>query len=222
MKKHISYQPVPSDSNLTQICAIIQDTGVSDGAAALLAGFSVSALSRWKLEDPEVAFRLEAARAELQRELIAAVREARRRDGSSDWRGAAWLLERLFPETFGRRSKGKSERQEQEPVTAPAPALPKTTTPVANSPDRDPVQISPLKTSESLPPNDGKSITPSSDAPITASKPSAAPNSLFAAKPKAVPAAALAGSILPSAKIVPPDFTTAATTTSRRMAAAGR
>ena len=69
---------------------------------------------------------VEAARAELQRELIAAVREARRRDGSSDWRGAAWLLERLFPETFARRSKATSATQPEAPAPDPAEAVPRT------------------------------------------------------------------------------------------------
>src|SRR5258708_7306492 len=83
------------------ICAIIMEEGISDSAAGALAGVTASTLSRWKLEHEEFALELEAARARFELEQVRAIRNARRRDGTVDWRAVAWLLKYSSPEGYG-------------------------------------------------------------------------------------------------------------------------
>ena len=94
---------------LAAIRGFIRDEGMSDSAAASLAGISATTLSRWKEDDEEFALGLERARAEFERVCLYEVREARKRDGSTDWRAYAWLLQNNSPEGFRRRSKKQSE-----------------------------------------------------------------------------------------------------------------
>jgi hypothetical protein len=215
MKKHLS--------SLNLIRTVIQTTGVSDNAAALLAGVPIPTLTQWKSEDPEIAFFLEAARAELQRELIAIVREARRRDGSSDWRGAAWLLERLFPETFGRRSKGKSERPQDEAATDPAPVRPNAPASSTHSSNRVAAASVPqTATSKPQQPKSSDFVLAAPVDPGPTHTPPTSASSLFSPSPKPSRPAPLASSIIRSVKSNPPDFANAATAIGDRVMAAAR
>jgi hypothetical protein len=87
------------------ICAIIRAEGISDSAAGALAGVTASTLSRWKLEHEEFALELEVARALFEVDQVRAIRDARKRDGSVDWRAAAWLLKHSSPEGYGPASR---------------------------------------------------------------------------------------------------------------------
>ncbi|HEV7404571.1 MAG TPA: hypothetical protein VGO11_16640 [Chthoniobacteraceae bacterium] len=104
------------------ICAIIMKEGISDSAAGALAGVTASTLSRWKLEHEEFALELEVARALFEIDQVRAIRNARKRDGSVDWRAVAWLLKHSSPEGFGplsrRRPVKRAEagQNEREPV----------------------------------------------------------------------------------------------------------
>ncbi len=83
------------------ICAIIEMEGISDSAAGALAGVTASTLARWKQEHEGFALTLEMARAQFELAQVRAIREARKRDGTPDWRARAWLLKHSSPEGYG-------------------------------------------------------------------------------------------------------------------------
>ncbi|HEV7402929.1 MAG TPA: hypothetical protein VGO11_08390 [Chthoniobacteraceae bacterium] len=90
-----------SPGRTAAICAIIQTEGISDSAAGALAGVTASTLARWKVEHEGFALELEMARALFERARVRTIREARKRDGTPDWRAAAWLLKHSSPEGYG-------------------------------------------------------------------------------------------------------------------------
>jgi hypothetical protein len=94
-----------SPERTAAICAIIQEEGISDSAAGALAGVTASTLTRWKVEHEGFALELEAARALFERAQIRAIRAARKRDGTPDWRAAAWLLKFSSPDGYGPASR---------------------------------------------------------------------------------------------------------------------
>ncbi|HEV7404756.1 MAG TPA: hypothetical protein VGO11_17575 [Chthoniobacteraceae bacterium] len=103
------------------ICEVIEQEGISDSAAGALAGVPASTLARWKVEHEGFALELEAARARFELALVRAIRTARRRDGSPDWRAAAWLLKHSSAEGCGpnsRMRKVKAPEPEQRPERA--------------------------------------------------------------------------------------------------------
>ncbi|HEV7402538.1 MAG TPA: hypothetical protein VGO11_06420 [Chthoniobacteraceae bacterium] len=109
------------------ICAIIHQEGISDSAAGALAGVTASTLSRWKAEHEEFALELEVARALFEVDQVRAIRKARKRDGSVDWRAIAWLLKYSSPEGFGppsRRRKVKGAEDEAPEAERAAEATP--------------------------------------------------------------------------------------------------
>jgi hypothetical protein len=94
---------------VTAICRLIRTEGLSDSEAGLLAGVSKSALSRWKLEDEDFAIDLGQARASFVRELLRAIREAKKRDGTPDWRAQTWVLKNCSADGYGRASRKRKE-----------------------------------------------------------------------------------------------------------------
>src|SRR5215203_3685991 len=89
------------------LCNAIRCDGISDSAAADVAGIGVSTLSRWKKEDETLVIQLRAARAQYRSRKLKVIDEATTKDGRPDWRAAAWALEKAFPEDYGRsRHKG--------------------------------------------------------------------------------------------------------------------
>ncbi|HEV7404842.1 MAG TPA: hypothetical protein VGO11_18010 [Chthoniobacteraceae bacterium] len=101
-----------SPERTATICAIIIKDGISDSAAGALAGVTASTLSRWKLEHEEFALELEAARARFELEQVRAIRNARKRDGTVDWRAVAWLLKYSSPEGYGPASRRRKVREQ--------------------------------------------------------------------------------------------------------------
>jgi hypothetical protein len=103
---HLKLLPKPGRPTLfnaertAAICAIIEQEGISDSAAGALGGVTASTLARWKLEHEGFALELERARA-LFAGAGAGVRVARKRDGTPDWRAAAWLLKHSSAEGYG-------------------------------------------------------------------------------------------------------------------------
>src|SRR3954468_21271915 len=99
------------------ICALIEQEGISDSAAGALVGVTASTLARWKEEHEGFALELEVARALFELAQVRAIRAARKRDGSPDWRAAAWLLKHSSPEGYGplsRRRKVKTDGVQAE------------------------------------------------------------------------------------------------------------
>jgi hypothetical protein len=76
---------------------------MSDTAAACHCGIPASTLSRWKFLNPELELRFLSAREDFRLRQVYQIQTATTRDGRRDWRAAAWLLERIFPEDYARR-----------------------------------------------------------------------------------------------------------------------
>lgn len=74
--------------------------GCSREAAAALAGISASTLHGWRNQFPEFSEALEKADARFEAERVAAICEAGRKTGN--WTANAWLLERKFPQRYGK------------------------------------------------------------------------------------------------------------------------
>ena len=77
--------------------------GLSDTAAAALVGVPAATLSRWKHDHDGVVETFTAARERYRALLLDRLHNAKTRDGRDDWRATAWLLERSFPEDYGRK-----------------------------------------------------------------------------------------------------------------------
>ena len=94
--------------------------GHTDTAAAAKYGVRASTVSRWKRENEDFATDLEAARAEFKETILAEIRGATKRDGTLDWRAHAWILERTFPDEYGRRTRKPPEpvpyAHDREPI----------------------------------------------------------------------------------------------------------
>jgi hypothetical protein len=80
-----------------QILGLLR-SGVGLGRSARMAGIHPDTAGRWIAERPDFAEAVEAARAESTGFLERQIAQASRRD----WKAAAWILERRFPEEFGR------------------------------------------------------------------------------------------------------------------------
>ena len=87
------------------ICTFIRLTGLSDTAAAAMAGVKRSTLARWKQEDEEVEMMLEQARFQYQAPRLAKIGETRMKDGQLDWRAQAWLVKFANPKEIGAPSR---------------------------------------------------------------------------------------------------------------------
>jgi hypothetical protein len=102
------------------VCSFIRLTGLSDTAAAALAGVKRSTLARWKQEDDEVELLLDQARAQYQAPRLAKIGETRLKDGQLDWRAQAWLVKFANPEEYGAPSRRRKLRDvELEPKLTP-------------------------------------------------------------------------------------------------------
>jgi hypothetical protein len=76
------------------------EKGCSRRAAAALAGVSVSTLHEWREQFSDFSDRLEKADARFEESCVAAIRRAGKRP--RNWTANSWLLERKFPESYGR------------------------------------------------------------------------------------------------------------------------
>jgi hypothetical protein len=94
-----------SDELLGRICAGLR-SGLSYKDVCGLCRISDETLRLWRAQKPEVRAAIEQAEAECVMDCLKAINGAAR-DG--DWRAAAWVLERRFPDDFGRRERQKIE-----------------------------------------------------------------------------------------------------------------
>ena len=79
------------------ICNVIRLDGLADHHAGALAGVRRVTLERWKAEDEGFALALERARAEFEWKLLRTIKDARKGDGSPDWRAQVWVLKNTPP-----------------------------------------------------------------------------------------------------------------------------
>ncbi|HEV7404719.1 MAG TPA: hypothetical protein VGO11_17390 [Chthoniobacteraceae bacterium] len=107
-------------AKLQAICSFIRLTGLSDTAAAAMAGVKRSTLARWKKEDEDVEMELDQARFQYQAPRLAKIDETRMKDGQHDWRAQAWLVKFANPEVYG----APSRRRKLRDVEVEAPLTP--------------------------------------------------------------------------------------------------
>ncbi len=105
---------------LQAVCSFIRLTGLSDTAAAAMAGVKRSTFARWKQDDEEVELLLEQARFQYQAPRLAQIGETRMKDGQPDWRALAWLVKFANPEVYGAPSR---RRKLSEVELTPEPKL---------------------------------------------------------------------------------------------------
>jgi hypothetical protein len=82
------------------ICDVIRMDGLADHYAAALARVSRSTLAKWKEENESFSIALEEARAWYELGLLRAIKDARKADGTRDWRAQAWLLKHASADGF--------------------------------------------------------------------------------------------------------------------------
>ena len=86
---------------LTKICDAIAE-GSEKGIACERAGVAYRTFAEWVQEDPSVASRVAAAEAKGQERYLSTVLSYA--GAKSDWKGPAWVLEKLYPKKFGTRA----------------------------------------------------------------------------------------------------------------------
>ena len=104
---------------ICQAIAQAIERGANIEAAAVAAGVAHSTVCEWlargegrhpRPSTPDLeAFAAAVRKAEAAFEcaLVARINEAATDDGGRDWRAAAWLLERRFPDRWGRRTRAE-------------------------------------------------------------------------------------------------------------------
>jgi hypothetical protein len=104
--------PFDQRAIVIQICTIIAADGLSDSAAARRVGIGTSTIGRWKNENPDIAEQFAMSRETFRAHRLAIIRGAKHKDGTPNWRAAAWELERVFPEDYARRPGLRMEHHE--------------------------------------------------------------------------------------------------------------
>ena len=98
-----------------RICREVAKGSTREGAAAL-AGISERTLFEWRAASPEFADALQKADARFQAAAVATIRKAARQP--RNWTAMAWLLERKFPQQWGRIDR-QLARGDAPPVALP-------------------------------------------------------------------------------------------------------
>lgn len=78
------------------------EQGATYEHAAAAAGIHYDTLNEWRKANPEFAEALKAAEA---RGVLACLRRIEEAAKSGQWQAAAWILERRYPEEYGRRDR---------------------------------------------------------------------------------------------------------------------
>ncbi len=92
------------DGRATLIYGLLK-RGNTRTVAGRLAGISHDTFARWYQARADFRDGVDAAEAEAQVLLLDTVRAAATKPGSNSWIAAAWILERRWPETFGRKER---------------------------------------------------------------------------------------------------------------------
>ena len=110
------------------ICNVIRLDGLADHHAGALAGVRRVTLERWKAEDEGFALLLERARAEFEWTLLQRIKDARKGDGSPDWRAQVWVLKNYSAEGIVKPARAAkpagagAQKRANLPETPAAPA----------------------------------------------------------------------------------------------------
>ncbi|HEV7404024.1 MAG TPA: hypothetical protein VGO11_13885 [Chthoniobacteraceae bacterium] len=104
------------------ICKVIRLDGLADHHAGALARVRRATLERWKAEDEGFALALELARAEFEWKLVQKINNARKRDGTPDWRAQVWVLKNYSAEGVVRPARAAAvQKRANLPETPAAP-----------------------------------------------------------------------------------------------------
>jgi hypothetical protein len=95
--------PVLDELKRQQVCAILA-VGCSRKVAAKYVGCAADTIRNTALRDP--AFHQQLCHAESQYEIVYLQRIQEAAKEGKHWRAAAWVLERRFPDRYGRRRPG--------------------------------------------------------------------------------------------------------------------
>src|SRR4051812_17732495 len=87
-----------TDEVAALICDVIRLDGLADHLAAAMMGVTRAKFLHWKESDEGFALKLDVARALFERELMRRIGDARRADGTPDWRAQHWLLKNTSAE----------------------------------------------------------------------------------------------------------------------------
>jgi transposase len=116
-------RPSKLDDLMAQRVVDAVKRGLPRRETALMCGIGESTLYDWMRDNPELASRIKRAETEGELELIETIKSASERQ----WQAAAWLLERRYPERYGRRDGERPlSEQEAEAMVAEAAKLVKT------------------------------------------------------------------------------------------------
>lgn len=88
-----------TDKTVTALLRAIE-SGVSIESACSIAGIHRSTWYEWR-ERPELQLQISQAIAKAEAALLATIRTA----GKTDWRASAWILERRYSDTWGKRAE---------------------------------------------------------------------------------------------------------------------
>jgi hypothetical protein len=109
------------------ICKVIRLDGLADHHAGALARVRRATLERWKAEDEGFALALELARAEFEWKLIQKINNARKSDGTPDWRAQVWVLKNYSAEGVvkpARAAKPANADAQKRAILPETPAAP--------------------------------------------------------------------------------------------------
>jgi hypothetical protein len=84
-------------------------------------GISASTASRWFREDEDFAAQVEQARSQFLASRLDLIQQAETASGRADWRAHAWLLERTFPDEYGKNRKATPDAAECQPAPSSGP-----------------------------------------------------------------------------------------------------
>jgi hypothetical protein len=105
-----------TDTARTRIIEAIKQ-GNSFAGAAKYAGMSENSFREWRRDDVELSEACDQAREEMKVAMLAVISRAAVND--KQWQAAAWKLERIFPEEFGRKFQPVPLLNESTPDSAP-------------------------------------------------------------------------------------------------------
>lgn len=90
----------PSKANEARYAKVIEgiELGMTIESAARYAGIGPSTLHEWRRDTPAFAAQVDQAIADSEAILLAKLQSY----GTGDWRSVAWMLERRFPELYGK------------------------------------------------------------------------------------------------------------------------
>jgi hypothetical protein len=118
------------------ICNVIRLDGLADHHAGALARVRRATLERWKAEDEGFALALELARAEFEWKLVQKINNARKSNGTPDWRAQVWVLKNYSAEGVVKPARSAQKRANLPETPAAPPAACAAPAPTAQGTER--------------------------------------------------------------------------------------